>query len=349
MKIAIIPGDGIGPEVINEGIKVLDVIKNKLILDIKLDLKNWGANEWLKTGIGLPENALVNLSENYNAIYVGAFGDPRIPDMIHGREILLGLRFGLDLYVNIRPISIFDPILCPLKNDKNINFIILRENTEDSYVSIGGNFKKYTDNEVAIDESIHTRNGVERIIRYAFEYAKNNKRKKITLTDKSNAIQFGGSLWQRIFKKVSIEYPNIDIEHLYIDVMAMELVRRPQEFDVIVTSNLFGDILSDLGAGLVGGLGLAASANINPGRIGLFEPVHGSAPHIAGQGKANPMAAILTLGMMLDYLGITKAKLAIDHAIECAFKERALTFDLGGTLSTSDMGNFICKLIKEKL
>ena len=346
MKIAVVPGDGIGPEVINEGLKILDIIKSKLNLNLKLELKNWGANKWLKTGIGLPKNTLTDLIKNYDAIYFGALGDPRIPDMAHAREILLGLRFGLDLYVNMRPIFIFNQFLCPLKNDKDIDFIIFRENTEDSYVAIGGSFKKGTDDEVVIDESIHTKKGVERIVRYAFKYAETNGRKKITLTDKANAIQFGGNLWQRIFGKVSAEYPNIKTEHLYVDVMAMEFVKKPQKFDIIVTSNLFGDILSDLGAGLIGGLGLAASANINPGHIGLFEPVHGSAPDIAGQKKANPMAAILSLGMMLDYLGIAKAKTIIERAIKYAFKERALTPDLGGTLNTGDMGDFICKYIK---
>ncbi len=343
MKIAIVPGDGIGPEVINEGLKVLDVIKNKLNLSLELEHKDWGADTWLKTGVGLPKDALADLSENYDAIYFGALGDPRIPDMAHGREILLGLRFGLDLYVNMRPISMFSSSLCPLKKDKDIDFMVFRENTEDLYVSVGGNFKMGTNDEVAIDESIHTKKGVERIVRYAFEHAQKSGRRKITLADKANAIRFGGSLWQRVFRAVGVEYPAIKTEHLYVDVMAMELVKRPQDFDIIVTSNLFGDILSDLGAGLVGGLGLAASGNIHPGRIGLFEPVHGSAPDIADKGEANPIAAILTLGMMLDYLGEAKPKIAIEKAIGSAFEEGALTPDLGGTLSTTGMGNFVCE------
>lgn len=340
-RIAVVPGDGIGPEVITIGLQLLEGINERLQLNLELVIKDWSADKWLKEGVGLPMGALDDLATNYDAIYFGALGDPRIPDMAHGKEILLGLRQGLDLFVNMRPIKLLDESLGVLKNHKQIDFVVMRENTEDLYTSIGGNLKKGTADEVAIDQSVHTYKGVERIIRYAFEFAQKNSRLKVTLGDKSNAISFGGSLWQRVFKEVSREYPLIKADHLFVDVMAMEMVRNPQRFDVIVTSNLFGDILTDLGAGIVGGLGMSASANIYPDKIGLFEPVHGSAPDIVGKNQANPIAALLTAGMMLDFLYVPKVLFTIEQAVRLAITKKEVTPDLGGVRTTSEVGQFI--------
>jgi 3-isopropylmalate dehydrogenase len=339
-KIAVVPGDGIGMEVIPEGVKLLSEINQKGNLGLEFAEKDWGAERWLKDGVGLPEGALDDLQENYSAIFFGALGDPRIPDMAHGREILLGMRQGLDLYANVRPTRVFDAALCPLKNKgpEEVDFVVIRENTEDLYVSMGGNFKKGTPDEVAIDESVNTRKGVERVIRYAFEYAKRNGRKKVTLTDKSNAVRFGGGLYQRVFEVVKADYPDLETDHVFVDVAAMIMVKNPELFDVIVGNNLFGDILSDLGAGLVGSLGLAASANLHPGKIGLFEPVHGSAPDIAGQGKANPMATFMTASLMLDELGFPEAAAKVEKAVMDCAKDGEVTPDLGGNLSTSEVG-----------
>lgn len=332
-RIAVIPGDGIGPEVITEVTPVLEQ------LGLKLTFFDWGAQKWLSEGIGLPKDALRNLSENFEAIYFGALGDPRIPDMAHGREILLGLRTGLDLYANIRPIKLLSQRFCCLKNKtcEDINFTIFRENTQDIYIGRGSVSQKNTPQEICIDESMHTYAGVLRIITLAFEHAQ----KSVCLGHKSNAIQFGGALWQRVFEKVAQNYPQIKAKQLYIDTMAMEFVRTPEQFDVIVTSNLFGDILTDLGAGITGGLGLAASANIHPGKMGLFEPVHGSAPDIAGKNQANPMAAFLSAAMLLDFLKLKDAAIAFRKSVQSAIDQNVCTPDLGGQKTTQEVGFFI--------
>ncbi len=331
-KIAVIPGDGIGPEVIAEGAPVLEQ------LGFELTHFGWGANKWLSEGIGLPPDALKNLSD-FDAIYFGALGDPRIPDMAHGREILLGLRTGLDLYANMRPIQLLNNKLTCLKNKTcdDINFIIFRENTQDIYGGHGSASNKNTPQETTIDESRHTYAGVARIITQAFECAQ----KSVTLGHKSNAIKFGGALWQRVFNEIAPKYPKIKAKQLYIDTMAMEFVRAPEQFEIVVTSNLFGDILTDLGAGITGGLGLAASANIHPGRIGLFEPVHGSAPDIAGQNKANPMAAFLSAAMLLDFLKLFEPAKKLREAVKQAIERNICTPDLGGQKTTQEVGSFI--------
>ena len=342
-RIAVVPGDGIGIEVLNEQKKLLALINNRRSLGLELVDKDWGAERWLLEKVGLPKGALADLSANYDAITFGALGDPRVPDMAHGREILLGMRQGLDLYANIRPIRCMDEALSPLKGkgEKEINFVCFRENTEDLYVSLGGTFKEGSIDEVAQDISINTRKGVERIIRAAFEYAKKNGRKKVTMTDKRNAVRFGGGLWKRTFALVAQDFPSIETDHLFVDVAAMEFVRRPERFDVVVGNNLFGDILTDLGAALMGGLGLAASANIHPGRIGLFEPVHGSAPDIVGKGIANPLAAFSTASMMLDFLEAPEEARLIDDAVRLAVKQGPRTPDLGGTAKTADITTFV--------
>src|SRR5688500_9022084 len=289
MRIAVIAGDGIGRDVTAEAVKVLQVAGKAWGRRFELEHLPWSADHYLKTGETLPANGYQLLRE-FDAIFVGALGDPRVPDNRHARDILLGTRFELDLYVNYRPVRLIDDRLSPLKNRsrKDINFVVFRENTEGVYVSIGGRFKAGTDDEVAIQEEINTFKGVNRIVRHACEYARASGRRKVCMADKSNAMQQGHALWQRVFKQVASEYADVEATHYFIDALAMYLVRDPSEFEVIVTNNLFGDIVTDLGAQLQGGLGLAASGNIHPGRTSMFEPVHGSASPMAGRNVANP-------------------------------------------------------------
>ncbi len=350
-RIAVVPGDGIGIEVLNEQKKLLGLVNDRRQLGLELVDKDWGAERWLKEKVGMPKGALDDLNANYDAVTFGALGDPRIPDMAHGREILLGMRQGLDLYANMRPIRCLDDALSPLKGkgEKEIDFVCFRENTEDMYVSVGGTFKEGTPDEIAQDISVNTRKGVERILRYAFEYARKTGRKKVTMTDKHNAVRFGGGLWKRTFELLKKEYADIEGDHLFVDVAAMEFVRAPERFDVVVGNNLFGDILTDLGAALMGGLGLAASANIHPGKIGLFEPVHGSAPDIAGKGVANPLAAFSTASLMLDFLDAPVEARLIDDAVRLAVKTGPKTPDMGGKAKTSDVTSFVLDVVSRGL
>ncbi len=309
---------------------------------------DYGAERYIKTGISIPEEQFDEFRSGYDAIFVGALGDPRIPDMSHAKDILLGLRFKLDLYVNYRPIKLIDEKLCPLKNKKpeDVNFVVFRENTEGMYVGLGGIFKKNTPDEIAIQESLNTRKGVERIIRYAFEYARKNNLSKVTMSDKSNAQRFEGDLWQRTFNEIGEEYPDIEKQHLYVDALVMQMVKRPEQFEVIVTCNMFGDIVTDLGGQLQGGLGIAASGNINPGKVSMFEPVHGSAPKYMGKNIANPVAAISSAQLMLEYLGFYEAASYIEKAVVNSIKKDMTTRDLGGKLGTKEVGDFICEEIK---
>ena len=274
-------------------------------------------------------------------------GDPRVPTNVHAADILLGLRFKLDLYVNARPCELFDKRLTPLKDraEKDVNFIVFRENTEGLYVQMGGNFKKGTADEIAIQEDLNTRKGVERIIRYAFDFARRRGLSRVCMSDKSNALTFGHDLWQRVFKQVRAEYSEIESSHQYIDNLLMQMVRDPSQFQVIVTSNLFGDIASDLGAQLAGGLGLAPSGNIHPGQVSLFEPVHGSAPNIAGKGIANPLGSILTVGMMFEYFDWQHEARAIELAVRAALKDAKTPAELGGTLGTREVGDWVANLV----
>jgi 3-isopropylmalate dehydrogenase len=285
------------------------------------------------------------LGRDFDAILVGALGDPRVPGNEHARDILLGMRFQLDLFVNERPARLFDERLTPLKGKRvqDIDLVVFRENTEGLYVSIGGMFKQGTADEVAIAEELNTRKGVERIIRHAFEWARANGRQRVTMADKANAIAAHG-LWRRVFEEVGAGYSDIRRDTRYIDAMAMDLVRTPEAFQVIVTGNLFGDILSDLASILVGGLGLAPSANRHPGKVAMFEPVHGSAPPMAGKDVANPMAAILTLGMMLETVGAADAARAIERAVRDAIEAGVTTPDiLAGTHGTRAVGDWIAE------
>ena len=344
-RIAVIPGDGIGVEVTREAMKVLRAVAEAGGHEFALTEYDWGAERYLRESVSLPDGALERLRGEHDAIFLGALGDPRVPDLKHMAGILLGLRFGLDLYANVRPVRLLHPSLTPLKERQEIDFVFVRENTEGLYAGLGGNFKKGTPDEVALQEEVNTYKGVERIIRYAFEYARARQRKRVTMTDKSNVLPYGHGLWQRVFAEVAARYPGIEANHLYADNLALQLVRDPTQFDVIVTNNLFGDILSDLGAGLIGGLGLAPSGNINPEGLSLFEPVHGSAPPLAGKNVANPLGAVLTVGMMLDHLGLTREAAWIEDAARASIAEGKTTADLGGRLKTSEAGDWLANHI----
>jgi len=342
-KIAVIAGDGIGKDVTAEALKVVRRVGDVYGRSFSIEELPWGADYFLETGITMPPNGYAMLRDDFDAIFIGALGDPRVPDNRHARDILLGTRFELDLYVNYRPVKLLDARLCPLKNrePKDVDFAVFRENTEGLYVSVGGRFKAGTDDEVAIQEELNTFKGVNRIVRYAFEYAKANGRTKVCMADKSNAMQQGHALWQRVFKTVAAEYPGIQATHYYIDALAMYMVLDPGQFEVIVTNNLFGDIVTDLGATFQGGLGMAASGNIHPGKTSMFEPVHGSAPKFAGKNIANPIGAIASAALMLETLGLKKEAAAINAAILKAVRENHVTADIGGTLGTREAGDYI--------
>lgn len=342
-RIAVIPGDGIGPEVVREAVRVLKHLGETRELQLKFVDFDWGADKFLKEGVTLPEGALEMLSDDFDAILAGAFGDPRVPSNKHAEDILLGMRRGLDLYINLRPVRLLDQRLTPLANrtTSDINFVVFRENTEGAYCGAGGFLKQGTSDEIALQEEVNTRRGVERIVVAAFEYARAKRRKRVTMADKSNVQRFGGDLWQRVFKEVAATYPDIEANHQYVDAMAMFMVLNPAQYEVIVSNNLFGDILTDLGAAIQGGLGLAASGNIHPGKVSLFEPVHGSAPPLAGKGIANPIGSILTSAMMLEYLGFHTLSDEIEEAVRGAVSAKETTRDLGGELSTEQAGDAI--------
>ena len=348
-RIAVLPGDGIGKEVIPQAVKVLQAVKAPL----ELTEFDWGADRYLRDGTTVPPDGFAMLARDFDAILVGAFGDPRVKTNIHAKEILLGMRFRMDLYANVRPVRLMDPTLCPLKGiePKDIDLVVLRENTEGVYTDAGGIFKQGTADEIATQEDINTRKGVERIIRYAFEYCQRNKkldgspRSKVLMCDKSNAMTHAGSLWQRVFKEVSSGYPQVTAQHMYVDALCMQMVRDPRQFDMIVTNNMFGDIITDLAAGLQGGLGMAASGNIHPGKTSMFEPVHGSAPPIAGKNLANPFGAILTSAMMLSHLGMTTEAEKIENAVLQAVRERKTTQDIGGSLGTKEAAEYVIGLL----
>ncbi|HEX8087346.1 MAG TPA: 3-isopropylmalate dehydrogenase [Blastocatellia bacterium] len=347
-RVAVIPGDGIGPEVISEAVRTMELAREVFGFELSIEPFDWGAEKYLSTGISLPDGSLEMFMNDYDAILTGAFGDPRVKDNKHAADILLGLRFGLDLYINLRPIKLMDSRLCPLKDrgKADVDFVVFRENTEGLYVFMGGNFKKGTGDEIAVQEEVNTRKGVERIIAAAFDYAREHGRKKVTMSDKSNVLTYGHDLWQRTFKLVAGRYPEIEADHLYVDVLTMWMVLDPGRFDVIVTNNLFGDIVTDLGAALQGGLGMAASGNIHPGKVSLFEPVHGSAPPFAGKNISNPIAAILTSSMMLAYLGFKEAADGIERAVEKSVSLGETTADIGGKLSTTGAGEAIRKHLR---
>jgi 3-isopropylmalate dehydrogenase len=369
-RIAVIPGDGIGKEVTPVAVQLIKAVTAKRNRPIEFVDFDWGADKYLREKISLPQGAVEMLRDEFDAILFGALGDPRVPTNQHAADILLGLRFKLDLYVNARPTELLHDRFTPLKNCQraDLNLIVFRENTEGLYVGIGGFFKKGTTDEIAVQEDVNSHKGVDRIIRHAFNYARTHTRTpegilprdldnplgsagfqpaqdnvspgkplRLCMCDKSNAMTFAHDLWQRVFKSVRAEYSEIDSRHLYIDTLAMELVRDPAQFDVIVTNNLFGDIISDLAAQLAGGLGLAPSGNIHPGHTSLFEPVHGSAPNIAGKGIANPFGSVLASSMLLEFLGRQQESAHLKQSVKSALEANITTPDLGGSKPTHEV------------
>lgn len=343
IRVALIPGDGIGPEVIEEARRVLDAVASAGLADLAFGEFPHGADHYLATGETLSDDTFAVLKNDYDAILLGAVGDSRVADGRHARDILLGLRFRLDLYINFRPARLRASRLSPLRDagDRRIDFVIFRENTEGIYTGAGGRMRQGTPNEIAVSESFATRFGVERIVRAAFEYAVAQGRQRVTLGDKANAVPHVYGLWRDVFLEVAAEYPGIESEMRYVDALAMELVRSPERFDVIVTENLLGDILSDLAAELVGGMGIAPSANVNPAGGALYEPVHGSAPGLVGTGEANPMASILSSALMLRDGGATDAADRVEEAVTAALKEGVCTPDIGGSATTAEVGGWI--------
>jgi len=338
-RIVIIPGDGIGRDVVAEVVPLL-----KALGGLEFEQLPWGADYYLQTGITIPPDGYDTL-RSYDAVFIGALGDPRVPDNRHARDVLLGTRFELDLYVNYRPVRLLDDRLCPLKNRgrRDVNFVVFRENTEGLYVGAGGRLRAGTEEEVAIQQEVNTYRGVHRIVRHAFEFAKARGLRKVCMADKSNAMAHGHALWQRVFKELTPDYPGIEATHLYIDALAMFMIQSPGQFEVIVTNNLFGDIITDIGGALQGGLGMAASGNIHPGRTSMFEPVHGSAPPLAGKNVANPIGAILSAALMLDTLGRADDARRIEQAVEAAVHAGEGTRDIGGLLGTREAGAAILK------
>ena len=340
-KIAVVPCDGAGKEVVPEAVKVLKAVGAPFEFeDFQVD-----ADTYLKTGVPITDEVWKAL-QAADSILFGAVGDPRVPDPKYLAGVLLRLRFELDLYVNLRPARLYDERLSPLRREdrRKVDLLVVRENTEGLYVGMGGRFKKGTEDEIATQEDINTYGGVTRILEHAFGLAE----REVVMVDKSNAMTYAGGLWQERWKAVAARHPQVKTRHLFVDAAAMQLVKDPSQFDVIVTGNLFGDILSDLTAELIGGMGIAPSANINPttGR-GLFEPVHGTAPDIAGKGLVNPIGAILSAGMMVEHLGHREMAVAIEGAVESAIRAGECTRDLGGSLSTSAAGDAVVKRLRD--
>jgi len=344
--IALIPGDGTGPEVIAEGKKVLQAVSKKLGFEVKFHHYDLGGDRYLRTGETLPDSIMRELRD-YHAIYLGAIGHPDVKPGILEKEILLRIRFELDQYINLRPVKLYEGVDTPLKNKgpQDIDFVIIRENTEGLYAGAGGVLKKGTEDEIATQESINTRKGVERCIRYAFEYTKKrNKNNKLTLCGKTNVLTYAFNLWERTFYEVAREYPDIKTDYAHVDATCMWMIKNPEWFDVIVTDNMFGDIITDLGAMIQGGMGIACGGNINPHGVSMFEPIGGSAPKYTGKNMINPLAAILAGAMMLDVLGEEKASHIIEQAVQKALKNEIKSLDAGKMgLGTKEVGDLIVK------
>ena len=347
-NIAVIPGDGTGPEVIAEGIKVLHAVSQKNGFKINLAYFDFGGDGYLKTGETLPDSAIQELKK-YDAIYLGAIGHPDVKPGILEKGILLRLRFELDQYINLRPVKLYPGVECPLKDKRpeHIDFVVVRENTEGLYTGAGGVLKKGTPDEVAVQESINTRKGVERCIRYAFEYCrKRNKMNKLTLCGKTNVLTFAFDLWERTFYEVAKEYPDIKPDYAHVDAITMWFVKNPEWFDVIVTDNMFGDIITDLGAMIQGGMGIAAGGNINPEGVSMFEPIGGSAPKYKGKNMINPLAAICAGGLMLEHLGETKSGKEIEDAVMQVTAKHLKSLAAGQMgYTTTEVGDLVVKYI----
>lgn len=348
-KIGVIPGDGVGPEVIREGLKVIDSASKKEGFKYETITYDFGGERYLKTGEVLPDSALEEMKQ-LDVIYLGAVGHPQVKPGILEKGLLLRLRFGLDQYINLRPVILYPGVPTPLKDKKpkDIDFVVVRENTEGLYLGVGRFEKKGSSEEVAIQEMVNTRKGVERCIRYAFELTRKRKKKmRLTLVDKANVLTFAHDLWQRVFYKVGEEYPDVEKDHAYVDACCMWFVKNPEWFDTIVTCNMFGDIITDLGAMIQGGMGVAAGGNINPQGVSMFEPIHGSAPKYAGKNVINPIATIVAGEMLLENLGEEKGAKLIDKAVRKALssgKIKALDAGKMG-LSTSEVGDLIAGYI----
>ena len=353
--IAVIGGDGIGPEVIAQATRVLELYRDRRGLPLELWPLDLGADRFLRDGTTFPEEVRARIAAEASAVLLGALGDPRVPGLEHARDILFGLRFGLDLYANVRPVRALADRLVPLKDRtaKDVDLVVFRENTEGIYVGMGGQFKRGTRDEVAINEDVNTRKGVERLIRAGFEHARIHGKKRVHMADKSNAMKHAHELWYRVFFEVAKDYPGIEARHVYVDAMCLYLVQDPSQFEVVVTCNLFGDIVTDLGAALQGGLGMAASANVHPRvprccdeghgdtRVAMFEPVHGSAPPLAGKDVANPLASVLTVGMLLAHLGWPEEEARLERIVARAIAEKQCTRDVGGELGTRAVGDWV--------
>lgn len=338
-NLAVIAGDGIGPEVVAEGLRVLDAVGAKHGATFKRTEYDLGASFWHRTGETLPDSVLAELAKA-DVILLGAVGDPTVPSGVLERGLLLKLRFAFDHYINLRPARLFPGVKSPLAGVNEIDFVVVREGTEGPYVGAGGVLAEGTENEIATEESLNTRRGAERVIRNAFERASERDRKKVTLVHKNNVLTRAGSLWTRTFNQVAKEYPTITTEYLHVDAASMFFVTNPDRFDVVVTDNLFGDILTDIAAAICGGIGLAASGNINPtGKFpSMFEPVHGSAPDIAGKGIADPTATILSVAMLLDHLKLSTAAREIEAAVAADLLSRG-----DAKRSTKEVGDAILK------
>jgi 3-isopropylmalate dehydrogenase len=348
IRLAVVPGDGIGSEVVTEGLKVLDTVAGGYDLTIERTTYDLGAARWHATGETLPDSVLEEI-RGHDAILLGAVGDPTVPSGVLERGLLLRLRFELDHYVNLRPVKLYPGVATPLADTApaDIDMLVVREGTEGPYTGVGGVLRRGTPQEIATQESVNTAYGVERVVRYAFERAAARPRKKLTLVHKDNVLTFAGDLYQRTVAAVGREFPDVTVDYLHVDAATMFFVTQPRRFDVVVTDNLFGDIITDLGAAIAGGIGLAASGNINPAADpalrapSMFEPVHGSAPDIAGQGKADPTATILSVAMLLDHVGLPEAAGRVEQAVAADLTERTG----GPTRSTAHIGDAIAKRV----
>ncbi len=347
-KIAVIPGDGTGPEQVNEGLKVLQTAAEKFNFKMKTVEYDLGGERYLRTGEVLPAEVLEELKQ-FDAIFLGAIGHPDVKPGILEKGLLLEMRFQLDLFINLRPVKLFPGVYTPIKDkgSDEIDFVVVRENTEGIYAGAGGFMRKGTSQEIAVQESVNTRYGVERCLRYAFDYCRaKRERKKLTLCGKTNVLTYAFDLWERAFNEIGSFYPEIERDYAHVDAICMWMVKNPEWFDVIVTDNMFGDIITDLGAMVQGGMGIAAGGNLHPGQVSMFEPIGGSAPKYTGRGMINPLAAICAGAMMLDYLGEIEAAKSIEYAVGevCSNKIRSLNAgDMG--FSTGEVGDQVAELL----
>jgi 3-isopropylmalate dehydrogenase len=345
-SIAVVPGDGTGPEVVAEGVKVMEAAARRYDFGLQFTWFDFGGDRYLRTGETLPESSIDEL-RGFDSIYLGAIGHPEVKPGILEKGILLRLRFELDQYINLRPVKLYPGVDCPLKDKgpEHIDFVVVRENTEGFYAGAGGVLRKGTPDEVSVQESINTRKGVERCVRFAFEYCrKRNRMNKLTLCGKTNVLTFAFDLWERTFNEVAVEYPDIKTDYAHVDAITMWFVKNPEWFDVIVTDNMFGDIITDLGAMIQGGMGIAAGGNINPGGVSMFEPIGGSAPKYKGKNMINPLAAICAAGMTLEHLGEEEAGRTMEKAVMEVTARHLKSLAAGQMgLGTTEVGDLVAE------